>query len=371
MRIRPSTLAICAAISLAGWEWSTSDRAPSYALAGESTPTTRPTHATESTASTEPGLPAERGAASDRVACPPELGPAEARLLVDARDGRLDDFPLLTAALIAAGIDDASRARDCEARLQTLAVEFRDSEDASLPLAERAGAMHQFLHQRVLSGQYDPHANNIDEVFRSGRFNCITASTLLLALADQCDVAAAAWESPAHVLVVIDPDGIAAAVEMTRREWRSELLPGAARRPYGQPAERSSAPVADRPGLSEGRLIGPTQLLATYYHNRGVERLAAHDYAAAVALNETALALDGQCAAARQNLLAAWNNWGLALAEAGQFTAALEKIDAGLAIAPDYEPLRENRVYIESRRGSRQRSPRSAARAVPFAPRFL
>jgi hypothetical protein len=62
------------------------------------------------------------------------------------------------------------------------------------------------------------------------------------------------------------------------------------------------------------------------------------------------------------------------LADAGDIQAALGKIDAALAIAPDSEPLRENRVYIETRRGDAPRSPRSARlspRPGPIAPKFF
>ncbi len=287
----------------------------------------------------------------------PTRSSSEARLLADAQDGRLDRHSLIAAALVAGGSSDASLARDCEARLEALAEEFRASEDFDLPMVARAEAMHRFLHDRVLMGDYDGSVNSVGDMFHHGSFNCITASTLLIALAERLGVEAVACEAPAHVLVVVDPQGVAAVVEMTRRPPAVQSL-------------AANAPADESRPRPPGRLIRATQLLATYYHNRGVERLAARDYAAAVALNQTALELDRDCGAAKQNLLAAWNNWALTLADSGDFAQALEKIDAGLAIAPDYAPLRENRTLIEHRRTATAPGPRSALRRGAIASKF-
>lgn len=266
----------------------------------------------------------------------------EAALLADADDGRLDEFTLVHAALVAGGVEDPQVWRRAEERLQGYARELKASGRLAGSAEEQARAIHAFLHDRVLSS-YDPSANNLADVLAGGRFNCITSSTLYMALAAECGLPAAAYELPAHVLVVLDPQGAAVPVETTCPRWRPA-------RPGG---ERPATP---------GRLIDAAQLLATYYHNRGVARLAEGDFAAAVAANRAALRLDPDCTAARQNLVAAWNNWALALAAAGDYDAALEKISAGLAVAPGYEPLLENRVYIE-RRQQAAAGPSSPARS--------
>lgn len=261
----------------------------------------------------------------------------ETKLLADADDGRLDDFTLLRAALIAGGVRDEQSWQRADACLQRYADELKGSGRLAGSAEEQARVLHRFLHERVLTA-YDPSANNLADALTSGRFNCITSSTLYMALAAECGWPAAAYELPAHVLVVLDPAGAAVPVETTCPAWR----------PAGQ---RSQTP---------GRLIGAAELLATYYHNQGVARLADGDFAAAVAANSTALRLDPLCTAARQNLVAAWNNWALSLAAAGDYPAALEKISAGLAVAPGYEPLLENRVYIRRRQQAAAGSPTAA-----------
>jgi tetratricopeptide (TPR) repeat protein len=272
----------------------------------------------------------------------PENLTCQARLLADAADGRLDRHSLVRAALIANGVEDPTTWQQTETAVMALGRELRASGHLRGSIAEQARAIHQFLHQRVLTGGYDPRANNLADVFRNGRFNCITSSTLLMALAGECGLESAAIEMPAHVLVVLDPRRDALAVETTCPAWRSIELAGF----QGCTSQRAVA-VRGYQNAS-GRVIGAAELLGTYYHNRGVARLAAGEFAEAVAANRNALELDRGCGAARQNLLAAWNNWALALAAAGNYSAALEKIDAGLAMSPGYEPLLKNRAYIQS-----------------------
>lgn len=275
----------------------------------------------------------------------------EAQLLADTDDGRLDQFTLIQAALIAGGVHDPLVWQQSDDRLRSYAEELRVSGRLTGSAEEQACAIHQFMHQRVLT-TYDPSANDLADALRNGRFNCITSSTLYVALAAECGWQAAAYELPAHVLVVFDPEGAAVPVETTCPLWRAS-----------QSARALARPAA--PAAPAGRLIAAVELLATYYHNRGVARLANGDFAAAVAANRTALRLDARCAAARQNLLAAWNNWALALAEAGKYEAALEKIEAGLAVAPGYPPLLENRSYIERRRDAQASPLPSAQNSTP------
>jgi tetratricopeptide (TPR) repeat protein len=281
---------------------------------------------------------------------------AEVAMLADARDGHLDEHSLLRAALIASGSEDPLVWQACEQRLHALVKDFLAADSPSLPMAERAAAMHALLFRRVLTGVYDAQVNNLAELFSVGRYNCVTASTLLMAFAAECDLETEAVEAPAHVLVIVDPRGAAVPVEMTSRDWRSSSSLGAGR------------------STSLGRKISAEQLLATYYHNRGVQRLAERDFAGAVTANRTALALDADCQAARQNLLASLSGWALTLAEAGEIPAALRKIDAALEIEPNSEPLRENRVFIELQSGVDSPAPRSARltpRVGPIAPKFF
>ncbi len=277
---------------------------------------------------------------------PPETANCEARLLADAGDGRLDHHSVVRAALIAGGERDSHVWYQSEAALASLARELRESGAPCGSALEQARAIHQFMHRRLLKG-YDPSANNLADVFRSGRFNCITSSTVFIALAAECGWHAAALELPAHVLVVLDPQGAAVTIETTCPDWRM------------------AANVTCGRSGTQGRVIEAAELLATYYHNSGVARLAEGNFAAAIDSIRTALRLDAGCAAARQNLLAAWNNWALALADAGDYAAALEKIDAALAVAPDYEPLLENRVYIQARRHGDTRPFRAARSGSP------
>ena len=83
------------------------------------------------------------------------------------------------------------------------------------------------------------------------------------------------------------------------------------------------------------------------YYNRGVDAVYHGRYAEAVAANRKALLLDPNNATARGNLLAAVNNWSLALADAGRFNEAQRLLAAGRRYAPDHLPFVHNATHIQ------------------------
>jgi len=96
-------------------------------------------------------------------------------------------------------------------------------------------------------------------------------------------------------------------------------------------------------------VLSDIELLGKVYYNRGVSQLEAHEYATAIALLKTSLALDPQDEPARNNLLAANNNWALALCDAGDFAGAADKLAAGRAIDTQYGPLQTNDLYVHQK----------------------
>jgi tetratricopeptide (TPR) repeat protein len=97
------------------------------------------------------------------------------------------------------------------------------------------------------------------------------------------------------------------------------------------------------------RQLTDVQLLAKVYYNRGVSQLETQDYASALDLLKTSLALDPEDEPARNNLLAAYNNWALKLCDAGNFAAASDKLAAGRAIDAQYGPLQTNDLYVHQK----------------------
>ena len=82
------------------------------------------------------------------------------RLVDDARDGRLDDFDFIAAALIAGGVEDECELSgwlDWHAQRRALLLD-------SLPdgtTGERLRAIHGALHGQILTGEYQTAASDL------------------------------------------------------------------------------------------------------------------------------------------------------------------------------------------------------------------
>ena len=232
------------------------------------------------------------GAALEGHAAAPSA--LEVRLWDDAADRQLDQHSLAAAALVAGGVTDAQSLDDYLLKIDLWRDELNRAGTQPESARERAAALHRILHARVLVGGYDSRATDLADLLDSGRFNCLSSATLFLALAPACGLEAHAVESPGHVWIeVTTPEG-RLAVETTLPNWDSATAVNTARR--------------------VGRPLTDVQLIAAFYHNRGVALLEQGQFRAALAANAAALRLDPQCGVARENLLATLNNWAVALA---------------------------------------------------------
>jgi hypothetical protein len=275
-------------------------------------------------------------AASSLAAAPTKLSagsPLELRMREDASDGQLDEHSLAEAALIAGGVDDASELGAHSQRIADWQVELRRSWQAGSDPGEQAAAIHRFMHERIFVGGYQSDASDLASILDRGVYNCVSGTVLFLALADECDLNAHAIQLPGHIMVEVQTDGGNLRVETTCRDWFSQ------RREI----------VNDN---QERRALDPVQLIATLYHNRGVARLTANDYSGALAANLVALELDPACQPARDNLLAALNNWAVDLAKKQHFSEATVLLNHGQSLAPGYGPFAANRRYIERQSAS-------------------
>ena len=109
--------------------------------------------------------------------------PLETRLLADAADGVLDRFNLPSACLIAAGVSDERELAKLRSRLAALMCSLDQAVTSHLPASERAKHVHQRLHERVLTGDYDEQATDLRRTLAGGDYNCLSALVLLAARA--------------------------------------------------------------------------------------------------------------------------------------------------------------------------------------------
>lgn len=269
------------------------------------------------------------------------LSPLEERLFADAADGRWDDHSLLTASLVASGVRERQQVRYYEDKVTGLIDELRRSGTVSGSPRQKAQAVFEFLHRRVLVGGYQLDATDLTLVLEQGRFNCVSASVLFNCLAEPFGLATRGLEIPGHAMSrLLLPEG-SLDLETTCPEWFCLM---------GDPKKQAEL-VEKRLGFrpkdeAAPREVSDVELVATIYYNRGVDLLAQQQFSQAVVANAKALELDPSSATARGNLLATLNNWAIELGSQGRYAEAAELLGQGLAIDPSYETFRANFTHV-------------------------
>ncbi len=278
----------------------------------------------------------------------------EQRLFADVSQGSWRKQSLLTAALVASGVDESERFVRYEARMAEMVAELRRSLAGIADHRVRAEEILRYLHRRLLTGGYRLDSTDISLAFDVGRFNCVSASVLFNCVARECGLVVRGIEAPGHAMSqLILPEG---TIEIETTCPDGFRLASNPRKSSAEPAKalgngtvgtmRSAGHEKDSTGL---RVVSDAELVATIYYNRGVELLGQKHFSAALAANAKSLRLDPANAAARGNLLAALNNWAVAEAAEGRCAAAAALLRKGLAIDPAYAILLANYRHVYRR----------------------
>jgi tetratricopeptide (TPR) repeat protein len=270
----------------------------------------------------------EPAGAIDRPAASLEM--LRQRLLHDATDGAFDEFSLFDAALVASGLTDEPRLLEHNVKfrrlLLDLTAECTDSSERA-----RAERVFQFMHARVLTGPYDAKCSNFQATLDEGRFNCVTATLLYQLLCEHVSLNPQIIATPGHVFSSFEQPTIG-DVQTTCVDWF-----------------RTPHPARDAGSLSVRRRLSDVQLIGKIYYNEGVGLLETNQFSAAIHTLQVSLQLDSQDPAARDNLLAGWNNWALAESDAGRLQRAAELVLEGLQFDPNYAPLLANDLHIHQK----------------------
>jgi tetratricopeptide (TPR) repeat protein len=252
-------------------------------------------------------------------------------------DGQLQRFSLLEAALIASGVDTTTALKNHTEYFSAIRQRsFELPEDQVPDTVRDARAILDWLHRHVLIGNYQPACTEIDRTLETGDFNCVTSTILYRCLADAHGVTVETLNEPDHVFCRV-PGSPPVMVQTTSPAGvidRASI--------DGPPPTESSSNAP----LSAVRVLSDVQLVAKIYYNRGVLLLENNAYAAALPWLMRATQLDAEDAAARSNLLACLNNWALYETHAGDFSSALQLLEQGKMIAPDYAAFYHNEVYV-------------------------
>lgn len=271
-----------------------------------------------------------------------QLSGLERGLFADAADGSLDHHTPLAAALIASGLNDAEQVRRLEDRLDAWIAQLDETETAEETGIDKAAAIFEFMHARILVGGYRRDTSDPRETLDTGRFNCASASLLYYCLAEHFGLTVRGLELPGHAMIrLILPDQ-AFDVETTCPRWfQLRDDPEAQARLLARVRGKRTGTDASGP-----REVTPIQMAAMIYYNRGIDLLAARQYSEALAANARALRLDPASATARGNLLATLNNWSIQLGEATQYAEAVHRLEAGLALDPQYPAFAANYIHV-------------------------
>lgn len=314
------------------------------------------------------------------------LAPAESALLIDAEDGTWNTHSLLQAALVAGGVHQRQELLRYENRYRAVVAAMRQSLPDRVDEEECGRHLLEMLHGQLLTGGYRLSATELPPALDEGQFNCVSATVLFICVAEEFGLHAQAVESTGHLAALVFLQGRPLRVETTCSTWfrlsadqQQRQSAAIAVREGRSAAARSEVPLsqrlgrpaaaADRPenaatgsslGYDRPRAISPVQLVAAIYYNRGVDLLLAEQFEAAAVCNAKALLLDPENLPAWGNLLATLNNWAIHLAKAGKYTEAVELLEQGLALAPEYRPFQWN-----LRQAIRRRDQDATARSAP------
>ena len=272
-----------------------------------------------------------------------QVGPLEKRLFADAADGRWDEHDLLTASLLASGVDQPEALHRYHRQVAALVDELRRSGAVAGSPIDEARAIFEFMHRRILVAGYARNCTELADALELGRFNCVSATVLFNCLAERFGLRVCGLETPGHALSrLILPDG-RLDVETTCPRW-FELAHDPRRQ--AELVERTLGAEPAGPPRGPCREVCGPQLAAMIYYNRGVDRLAEQRFADALADNAKALRLDAASATARGNLLAALNNWAIALASDGRYTDACARLEEGLSFDRGYAAFSTNYAHV-------------------------
>jgi tetratricopeptide (TPR) repeat protein len=229
---------------------------------------------------------------------------------------------LVEAALLAEGIQNHEQRQRLQQTFSAWQREVLDAAGQVRAPDRRAALVLQWMHERILCGRYDASCDKMTRLIRDGDYNCLTATIAYLELGRYCDLPLIAAELPGHV-----------RVRLTGPSGRVIETTGAAGAACGKPGQ-------------PGRPLSDAALVAKIHYNRGVRLFGEARFPEAIAATKSALQLDPSDAAARSNLLAAYNNWALALCRKSEFEQAAAVVTHARQIDPSYAPLASNELHV-------------------------
>ena len=252
----------------------------------------------------------------------------ESEVFHDLRDGQLNDFTLVQAALIINGVSKKTTADEYMTKLTSHAEKI--GKELPKEESERARAIFDRMHKQILKGVYRASCSDLRQAVHVGDYNCVTATILYYWLCNQYDVRCHLLAAPSHVLAEVHclrPT----RVETTCATW-FDLGPENHVNRY-----------------ESLRVVNEVQFLAKLYYNRGVNQLDNRQFAEAIVSFQRSVELDSHDVAGKENVLAAYNNWALFESDSANFERAIQILQEGSGVDAKYKPFLANDLHIHQK----------------------
>jgi tetratricopeptide (TPR) repeat protein len=254
-------------------------------------------------------------------------------LFADAGDGKLDDWSMGEACLMASGVTEPAQRQKYLARLDEIEKKARKAIEGARTAPEKGAMLLKFLHDGPMAKGYESRQTDLHTLIDHGTFNCVSSAVLYHVIGQRLGLELCAVEVPQHVFVVLIDGDQRLDVETTSAQGFN---------PHGDAKEREKI----RKAAGNRREIGPAGLAAVVAYNHGVGLASEKHFAKAVAANFRALALDRTNPSAIKNALAELTNWPLELAKKGEYEEALTVIAVALELAPKERGLLNNHKVL-------------------------
>jgi tetratricopeptide (TPR) repeat protein len=266
----------------------------------------------------------------------------ERQLFADARDGALDDYTMIDAALIASGLPDEDALSLYRKKYKSLlsgARRIANREDTDYA---RARSVFEYLHKKTLE-TYGLHSVDMVGVFSRGDYNCVSATILYNALLGDMSIESWGVLVPSHAYSIVQVDGRAVEVETTsprgfdpartdeayRQLLKQYGLDGALYDANGGKRKRSSL-IKEVQG--EKKPVGNLTMVAVIYSNLAAARVRDGDLEGALANFVKASALSDENPHFQRSRDALLNNLIVDLVEAGSHQQAARAASAARQI---------------------------------------
>ncbi len=269
------------------------------------------------------------------------VSPDEISLFADASDGKLDDWSLADAALLASGVADKGQRSQLLGRIKRLEEEAAAAVDGKAGVFDKGDALLAWLHRKdgPLSAGYQSKQTRLDVLLTKRTFNCVSSAVIYNILASRLGLDARAVEVPDHAFSIVYEGSRHADVETTNSAGFNPARDRAAQRRFEQQTGLRYIPDSHRESRRE---INATGLVALIYYNRGVSFTEKKQHHRALLAYFRAMSMDKEFNSAVKNALAGLVNWGNEQLDRGEFESATQVIATGLALAPKDASLLHN-----------------------------